>query len=220
MSIKQTLNEIISKSSGSRLGEHAILPTKKAELFSEDARSFLRSQWDNAGRDAARIFVKLDEEDGSSIFLTGWDGENKFVGQSDAGFGYVDSKRITNAKIDEKWDNQLTLGHIRKNLDEMDRTQVSDLVSRLKKCLTKRSKNRRQSEVKNFVKRFQAACAADKAKEAAKAKAEVKTEAKNDDKKKPDKKGEYSWHTKGNRVVPMKEDFKSSLARFKDSRGA
>lgn len=209
MSIKQTLNEIINTSGGTRLGEHGILPTKKEELFTVEARESLRSQWDSAGRDAARVFIKLDEEDGSSIYLTGWDGQNKFVGQSDGGFGYVETNRLAKAKIDERWDSQLTLGHVRKNLDEMDRSQVADLVGRLKKCLTKRSKSRRQSEVKNFVKRFQQACAADKAKEAEKAK--LKTEAKEDDKKKPDKKGEYSWHTKGNRAVPMKE----SLNKFK-----
>lgn len=208
MSIDGAINRIIGDSTGNRVGDRNFLPTKKEELFAEDIKTALIEQWSSSGRDAARIFAKLDEADGTSIFLTGFDGENKFVGHDFSGFGYIPAARIKGAKFDESWDNNLTLGHIRQNLDEMDKAQVTDLLSRLRKCLTKRSKSRRQSEVKNFVKRFQKACAADRAKE----EKEVKTEQKNDDKKKPDKKGEYSWHTKGNRTVPMKED---AFSRFK-----
>ena len=217
MSINKAIKSILSDSTGARVGDRDFLPTKKKELLREDISNALLDQWDAAGRDAARIYLKIDEADGSSIFLTGYDGHNKYVGYDSTGFGYIEPSRIKNATVDEKWDDQLTLGHIKKNLDEMDRTQVADLVSRLKKCLTKRSKGRRQSEVKNFVKRFQAACAADKAKE--KDEVKVKTEAKGEDvssdrigsKKKPDKKGEYSWHTKGNRMSPMKE----AMGRFR-----
>jgi hypothetical protein len=209
MSIDKSIKSIINDSIGVRVGDRNFLPAKLESLFDESIKNDLRSQCGAAGRDAARIFVKLDESDGSSIYVTGWDGNSKFVGQDISGFGYIESSRIQTAKIDEKWDNQLTLGHIRKNLEEMDRNQVADLVGRLKKCLIKRSKDRRQSEVKNFVRRFQKACAADKKAEPA------VTEQKDDNKKKLDKKGEYSWHTKGNRSVPVKEEFKSFLSRFK-----
>lgn len=215
MSVNKAVQSIIGDSTGARVGDRNFLPTKKEDIFAVEIKTALIEQWNAAGRDAARVFAKLDETDGSSIFLTGFDGENKFVGYDASGFGYIPASRIKGAKLDEKWDNNLTLGHIRQNLDEMDKSQVADLVSRLRKCLTKRSKSRRQSEVKNFVKRFQKACAADKAKEE---KEEVKTEQKNDDKKLPDKKGEYSWHTKGNRTVPMKEGFDSAMSRFKRMR--
>lgn len=212
MSVNKAIQSIIGDSTGTRVGDRNFLPTKRKEFFAEEVRASLKGQWEAAGRDGARIYVKLDEVDGSSIFLTGFDGHNKYVGHDSSGFGYIPSARIENAKLDETWDSQLTLGHIRQNLDEMDKTQVADLVSRLRKCLTKRSKSRRQSEVKNFMKRFQKACAADMAKDK---KEDAVTEQKDDDKKKPDKKGEYSWHTKGNRAVPVKEDFTSSLFRFK-----
>jgi hypothetical protein len=217
MSIDKAIKSILNDSTGSRVGDRDFLPTKKVELLADNVRNALHNQWDAAGRDGAKIYLKLDEEDGSSIFLTGFDGHNKYVGYDSTGFGYIEPSRIESGKPDEKWNSEITLGHVRNNLDEMDRTQVTDLVSRLKKCLTKRSKDRRHSEVKNFVKRFQKACNTDKV--------EVKTEEKGEDvasdrlgsKKKPDKKGEYSWHTKGNYAVPVKEDFSNALSSFKSA---
>lgn len=168
MNFSDAIKRMLNDSDGSRVGDHGYLPIRKTLVLSENVRQNLFNQRNFAGRDGAFIYVKLVEEDGTSLYLTGYDGITQFAGfESDKGFGDIDLDRIEKAKIDDQWDSNFTLGHVRHTISEMEHHQVNDLVSRLKKCLTKRSKSRRQSEVKNFVKRFQAACAADKKKEVA-----------------------------------------------------
>jgi ribosomal protein S20 len=169
MDFNKQIKNLMSCADGSRLGEHDILPSQKKDFLSEDVKAKLRAQWSAAGRDAATIYAKLDEENGASFFITGWDGKGSYAGiESGKGFGYLPVERLQKAKLDESWKDSY-LGHVRQSLSEMERSEVEDLVQQLHRCVTKRSKDRRKSEVKNFIKKFEKMMAKDAAKEPPKA---------------------------------------------------
>lgn len=153
MSRIDSIEKILATANGNRIGGRELLPGKKTDFISEDVKQKLLDQWDGAGRDAAKIFLKFIEENGTDIYITGWDGFGNFVGyESDKGFGYIPSSRLQGAKLDEKWDTEINLGLVRKNLEEMDRSQVADLVKNLHKRLSKRGKHRRYNEAKHAMK--------------------------------------------------------------------
>jgi len=153
MSRIDSIEKILATANGTRVGGRELLPGKKTDFISEDVKQKLLDQWDGAGRDAAKIYLKFVEENGTDLYVTGWDGYGNFVGyESDKGFGYIQSSRLQGAKLDEKWDTDINLGLVRQNLEEMDRGQVAELVKSLHKRLSKRGKHRRMGEAKNAMK--------------------------------------------------------------------
>jgi len=169
-------------SSGKRLTEKSFIPEKKASIISEDLRKNLKDQWNFSGRDASRVFVRLTESDDNLIYLTGWDGQDTYVGYTNDGFGYINSDRIESAKLDQDWNTEMTLGNIR-NLEEMDKHQVQSLVEKFRKDIIRREKRRRFSEAKNFMRKYSQ---------------QMSDEVNEAKEPKKEKKKEYNWHTPGN----------------------
>lgn len=152
---KKSIEEILGFNSARRAGRGSILPPKDSSILSESIRVELKNQWEASGRERARVLVKLTETTGKDIFLTGWDGENTFVGyEPEKGLGYISASRVLTADISKDWNSETTLGDIRQNLDEMDRKHVQELVKGLQKSVTKRAKYRRVNEAKNFLNKF------------------------------------------------------------------
>lgn len=156
MNEDKVINDMLFAVSGSRLGDRDVLPTQKRDFISEDTKKHLLGQWSSAGRDAALVYAKLVESDGTAFYVTGWDGKNAYAGfEAGKGFGYLPASRLQRAKLDESWSPDATLGFVRQSLCEMEQTEISDLLDKLKRAVTKRSKGRRKNEFKNFIKRFE-----------------------------------------------------------------
>lgn len=165
MTFNDQIKNLMKCADGTRLASHDILPASKKDFLSEEVKGKLLAQWSAAGRDAATVYVKLDEENGASFYVSGWDGKGTYAGiETGKGFGYLPTSRLQKAKLDEQWSDKY-LGHVRETLAEMERSEVEDLVQTLRRCVTKRSKDRRASEVKNFIKKFEKMMAKDAAKE-------------------------------------------------------
>lgn len=168
MTFNDQIKELMKCADGSRLGERDIFPTQKKSFLSEDVKGKLLAQWSAAGRDAATVYAKLDEDSGNSYYVTGWDGKDSYVGfEAGKGFGYLPATRLESAKLDEAWDASTPLSHVRRDLSEMEQSEINDLLATLKRCVTKRSKDRRKNEVKNFIKKFEKMMAKEDAKEKA-----------------------------------------------------
>lgn len=198
----KNLKKLIQECTGDRVGRGSILPPEQVTLFPKPITEGLENQWSDSGRDRSKIYARIVETSGSELYLTGWDGKDTYIGyESDKGLDYIPASRIRLGASDPDWNTEITLGEVRQTLDEMDRHKVNELLSGLRKNVTKRQKSRRCNEAKNFINRFISINAApvDQMEEV----------------KKP-KKVKFSVETPGNTVKPVKgEAFESAMSKFK-----
>lgn len=135
--------------------DHRQVPNKIESFPSVEVKKLLREQWTDSGRSLSKIFLKLTEENGNDLYLTGFDGNKTYVGYSSSdGLEYISQDRVVNSKEDSDWETETTLEAVRQNLEEMTKHQVKDMLTTLKENVTKRSKNRRVTEAKNTLNKF------------------------------------------------------------------
>jgi len=160
MDAKNAIDEILRDACGNRASGREMLVRPKQSYLTPEAASVLKEQWQSAGRDNASVVMMLSEEDGSNAhFVTGWNGKDTFVCLTDTGLTYVDQRKLEKMKVHEQWDPTTRLIQLRAHqiTEDMERSDVDQLIDRIKRTLTKSGKVRRKGRLRNMEKFFSAA---------------------------------------------------------------
>lgn len=153
------IQDFIRDSSGARVGRPDRLYSAKKTFLPEAISRALHEQWNAAGRDNARILARFTEADGSNPhYVTGWDGESHFVAYTETGLSYVSDRRLQKLKLDEAWDTNKRLVDVRTPLlrENMERSDVDALLSRVRQDMIKSSKDRREARFVGATRFFEA----------------------------------------------------------------
>ncbi len=188
--------------------DHRQVPNIIESFPSQEVKKLLKEQWTDSGRAMSKVFVKLTENDGNELYLTGWDGNETYVGYSSQdGLEYLSQERIRDSDLDSDWDSETTLEAVRQNLEEMTKHQLKDMLHVLKTKVTKRAKNRRVNEAKNTLNKFLALSASP-----------IEPLIQTEEAKKTSKKRIFSMYTPGQVMKTQKTESALSKAanRFKN----
>lgn len=161
----KTIKGILQDAGSGRAGGRDKLFVDKDQFLDPETCGHLQEQWQSAGRDNARVYAKLLDENDSPYYLTGWDGHRTYVCYTESGLRYINHRKIQNYKLDEEWDDNTLLIHVRAPIlkEEMERGDVDALLSRVRRNLIKSGKKRRRGRLKTMEKYFQISEAAQKA---------------------------------------------------------
>lgn len=160
MDAKNAIDEILRDACGNRASGREMLVRPKQAYLTPEAASVLKEQWQSAGRDNANVVMMLSEEDGTNPhFVTGWNGKDTFVCLTDTGLTYVDQRKLEQMKVHEQWNPATRLIELRAHqiTEDMERSDVDQLLDRIKRTLTKSGKIRRKGRLRNMEKFFAAA---------------------------------------------------------------
>lgn len=154
---RNIIDSILHDATGKRASGREYLVSQKKSILDEQTSTLLKSQWNSAGRDNARVAMRLTDIDGNNpVYVTGWDGRDTFVCMTEAGLSYVDYRKIEKLKFDSDWDSNTRLIEVRAPLlrENMERADIENLLKRLGKTLTKSGKARRRGRLRNMEKFF------------------------------------------------------------------
>ena len=160
MDIKTAIAEILHNATGKQAGGREYLVTPKRSFLEDKVATVLKQQWTSAGRDRARVMMRLSEDDGSNPhYVTGWNGKDTFVCMTETGLTYVDHRKLEKLKHDAEWNSETRLIEVRTPLlkENMERADVDMLLDRIRRTLTKSGKKRRKGRLRNMEKFFAAA---------------------------------------------------------------
>lgn len=153
----KTISGILQDAGGGRAGGRDKLFADKDKFLSAETGQQLRDQWQSAGRDNARVYAKLLDENEKPHYLTGWDGRGTYVCYTESGLRYIGHRKIQSFKLDEEWDDNTLLIHVRSPIlkEEMERGDVDALLGRIRKNLIKSGKKRRRGRIRSMEKYFE-----------------------------------------------------------------
>jgi len=160
MDVKNAVAGILRDATGKRTSGRELLVAPTRSYLDADVAAILKEQWRSAGRDRARVMMRLSEANGANPhYVTGWDGKSTFVCMTETGLTYVDQRKLERLKHDSDWNSEIRLVEIRAPIlnENMERADVKMLIDRIKRTLTKSGKKRRKGRLRNMEKFFAAA---------------------------------------------------------------